>query len=154
MTAISEPRPSAVEPPRQRSATRLVGRVVLGAFLAFTGVAHFTARDAFTAQVPPWMPFTDAVIYVSGVVEIGFALALVVAPARLRPLVGWLLAAFFVLIFPGNISQYVTGRDEFGFSTDTGRLIRLAFQPVFIWWALWCTGAWAEFRRRRSAPAQ
>jgi uncharacterized membrane protein len=130
---------------------RLIGRVLLGSFLTFTGISHFTAREAFTAQVPPWMPFTDAVIIVSGAIELVLAAGLFFAPAALRPVVGWMLAGFFLLIFPGNISQYVTGTDEFGMVTEGARLFRLFLQPVLIVWALWCTGAWASYRATRES---
>jgi uncharacterized membrane protein len=118
--------------------------------MAFAGISHFTAADAFAAQVPPWMPFPEAVIWVSGVIEIALALGLWFAPRHLRPMVGWSLAAFYVVIFPGNISQYLTGTAEFGLDSDGSRLIRLLFQPVLIAWALWCTGAWATYRARKA----
>ncbi|MDR7132795.1 hypothetical protein J2X69_005170 [Algoriphagus sp. 4150] len=38
----------------------------------------------------------------------------------------------FILIFPGNIAQYVNATDAFGLDTDLKRLIRLLFQPVLI----------------------
>ncbi len=128
---------------------RTIGRILLGSFMAFAGVSHFTAADEFAAQVPPWMPFPEAIIYVSGVIEIALALGLWFAPRHLRPLVGWALAAFYVVIFPGNISQYLTGTPAFGLDSDLARLIRLFFQPVLILWALWCTGAWATYRSKR-----
>ncbi|WP_244932589.1 DoxX family protein [Leptospira yanagawae] len=61
--------------------------------------------------------------------------------AKERIKVGILLAIFFILIFPGNISQYTNGISAFGLDTDQKRLIRLFFQPVLILWALWSTGA-------------
>ena len=57
-------------------------------------------------------------------------------------MVGALLALFYVLIFPGNINQYVNHIDAFGLDTDQARLIRLFFQPVLIFLALWSTGGW------------
>lgn len=144
---MSSPRSRSVAP---TSLARLVGRLVLGSFMAFAGVSHFTALDSFAAQVPPWMPFPEAVIYVSGVIEIVLALGLWFAPRHLRPIVGWSLAVFYVVIFPGNISQYLTGTPAFGLDSDLGRLIRLFFQPVLIVWALWCTGAWAAYRSTRT----
>jgi uncharacterized membrane protein len=63
--------------------------------------------------------------------------------------VGWVVAAFFVAIFPGNISQYLNGIDAFGLDSDTSRLVRLFFQPLLVVWALWCTGAW---RARKAKP--
>lgn len=121
-----------------------LGRYLLAAFMAVAGVGHFVAADSFRAQVPPWMPWPEGVIAISGVIELVFAVALVVG-WRL-PLVGWLLAGFFVVVFPGNISQFVTGTPAFGLDTDLARGVRLLFQPVLVVWALWCTGAWRAWR--------
>ncbi len=128
-----------------------LGRLLLAAFLAFAGIGHFLNPESFAAQVPPWFPAPEATILVSGVVELVLAAALVLAPQRHRPLVGWVVAGFFVVIFPGNISQFVTGTDAFGLDSDLARAVRLLFQPVLIAWALWSTGAWADWRSRRAA---
>ncbi len=99
--------------------------------------------------MPTWVPLDpDFVVVASGVVEIVLGLALIALP-RYRVPIGWIVAAFFVAVFPGNISQYVTGTDAFGLDTDRARLIRLFFQPVLIAWALWSTGAWAAWRASR-----
>jgi uncharacterized membrane protein len=124
-------------------------RLLLGAFLLFAGIAHLTvSRTEFLAQVPPWVPLDgDLVVILSGIVEIVLGTALVVLP-RYQALVGWIVAAFFVVIFPGNISQYVNRIDAFGLNTDTARAVRLLFQPLLVIWALWSTGAWAAWRNR------
>ncbi len=74
---------------------------------------------------------------------------------RQKVKVGILLAIFYVLIFPGNISQYTNAVDGFGLDTDQKRLIRLFFQPVLIFWALWSTGAYGfiveKIRKRKAA---
>ena len=67
---------------------------------------------------------------------------------RRRAVAGLLLAVFFVVIFPGNIAQWVNQRDAFGLDSDRARFSRLFFQPVLIAWALWSTGAWRLLRRR------
>ncbi len=128
---------------------RTVARWVLAGFLAVAGVGHFVAADTFRAQVPNWMPAPELVIAVSGVIELAFAAALVLLP-RWREGVGWLLAGFFIVIFPGNISQFLTGTDAFGLDSDAARAVRLLFQPVLVVWALWCTGAWSGWRARRT----
>lgn len=134
-----------------RSAARPVGRWLLGAFLVLAGVAHLTwQRQDFRAQVPPWLPLdVDLVVLASGVVEIVLGLAVLVVRER-RALVGWVVAAFFVAVFPGNVAQYVEGRDAFGLDTDRARLIRLFFQPLLVAWALWSTEAWLAFTRARA----
>ncbi len=126
--------------------------MLLGAFLLLTGVSHLTwSREAFLAQVPVWVPLNpDTVVVASGLVEIVLGAALLVLRSR-RTTVGLVVAAFFVLVFPGNISQLVTHTDSFGLNSDLSRGIRLLFQPLLIVWALWSTGAWRALRRRRAA---
>ena len=67
---------------------------------------------------------------------------------RYRTRIGWVVAAFFVAVFWGNISQYVNGVDAFGLNSDRARAIRLVFQPLLVAWALWSTGAWGSYRSR------
>jgi uncharacterized membrane protein len=122
-----------------------LARLALGVFLLIAGVSHFVSFDEFTAQVPPWMPAPDFVIYASGVVEILLGLSLIVVRQH-RAIVGWVVAAFFVIIFPGNIWQFIEARDAFGLDSDLARAVRLLFQPVLVVWALWCTGAWTAAR--------
>ena len=131
------------------SVPRIIARLVLGAFLLVAGTAHLTvAREEFAAQVPAWLPLdTDVAVVASGVVELVLGASLVFL-GRHRVLVGWVVAAFFVAIFPGNIAQYVDGVSAFGLNTDGARLTRLFFQPVLVLWALWSTGAWRDRRRR------
>lgn len=124
-------------------------RVFLGIILLSTGSAHLTfARSEFLAQVPDWVPLDpDFVVVASGIVEIVLGVALIF-PRKYRALIGWIVAAFFVAIFPGNISQYVNRVDGFMLNTDEARFTRLFFQPVLVLWALWSTGAWSAWRNR------
>jgi uncharacterized membrane protein len=123
---------------------------VLAAFMGVAGVGHLVAVDSFLGQVPTWLPARTAIVLVSGVVEIAFALALLFLPT-IRRQVGWALAAFFVLVFPGNLYQAIAGTDAFGLDTPAARWTRLIAQPILILWALWSTGAWP--RRDPSAAA-
>jgi uncharacterized membrane protein len=136
---------TTTSPGRLRTAFRLL----LGAFLAVAGLGHLTyQRREFRAQVPGWFPVdADLVVLASGVVEIALGSALLGWSSR-RVEVGWLTAAFFVVIFPGNIAQYVEGTDAFGLDTDGKRLVRLFFQPLLVAWSLWSTGAWRAWRRQ------
>lgn len=119
--------------------------MALGAFLMVAGTAHLTVgREAFAAQVPSWFPLdTDVVVVVSGVVELLLGAALITL-GRYRVPIGWVVAGFFVAVFPGNIAQYVEGVSAFGLESDGARLARLFFQPVLVVWALWSTGAWRD----------
>lgn len=128
-----------------------LARLALGVVLVGAGISHFTDAESFLSQVPSWLPAADAVVAISGIIEVVLGVALVAAPRRFRPLLGWVVAAFFVAIFPGNISQFVSGTPGFGLDSDAARFIRLLFQPVLVVWALWCTDAWSNWRRRATA---
>ena len=125
-----------------------IPQVVLGAALAYAGIGHLTTnRREFQAQVPTiFKSIADFVVLASGVVEIVLGLSLIFL-WRYRVAVGWVVAAFFVAIFPGNISQYVNQVDAFGLDSDRARFIRLFFQPLLVIWALWSTGAWHDRRK-------
>ena len=128
---------------------KAIFRILLGASLLFAGISHLTvARTEFLAQVPTWLPVNaDLVVVLSGVAEIALGLALIFL-VKQRAWVGLAAAAFFILIFPGNISQYVNQIDAFGLNTDQARFNRLFFQPVLVLWALWSTDAWRVFLPR------
>lgn len=126
---------------------RHLGRLAIAAILAVAGVGHFTATTSFRAQVPPFLPGPDVIIWVSGVIELSLAFGLVFL-ARYRATFGVAAAMFFLAIFPGNISQYLTGTPAFGLDSDTARAVRLLFQPVLIAVALWSTGGWSLIRHR------
>ena len=117
---------------------RVLGRWVLAGFLAFAGVAHFVATETFLLLIPPWMPAGTAIVWITGALEVGFAIALVIARAGAqRRRLGWVLAAFLVVVFAGNVYQAVASVDVFGLDTDAERWGRLVFQPLLIAWALW-----------------
>ena len=117
---------------------RKIARIFLGSTLIFAGISHLTfARKEFQAQVPDWVPLDkDNTVLYSGVAEIALGGTLVLIDEKHQEAVGKLAAAFFVAVFPGNISQYVNRRDGFGLDTDRKRFMRLFFQPVLVAWAL------------------
>ena len=130
---------------------KVAARFLLGAALIYAGISHLTfARTEFQAQVPPWLPFdADFVVLASGVVEITLGLALC-SVFRRSQLIGWIVAGFFLAIFPGNISQFLTQTDAFGLNSDQARLVRLFFQPLLMIWALWSTGAWPKTKNSKT----
>ncbi len=134
--------------PAPRDIVRTGGRLLLAGILLVAGVAHLVDTTEFLGQVPGWLPARDAVVVVSGLVEIAMGLALAVTRGRTLAWVGLGVAVFFVLVFPGNVNQYVVGSDSFGLDTDAKRLARLPFQLPLIALALWSTGAWALLRSR------
>lgn len=116
------------------------------------GVIHLRSPDAFMPIMPAWVPFPRDVVLLTGVCEIIGAVGLIIP--RLRWLAGIALAAYAVAVFPANIKHAVEGVRLGGEALGWGyHAPRLAFQPVFVWWALFA-GAVIDwpFGRRPAAP--
>ena len=133
------------------SALKPLLQLLLGAFLTSAGISHLGSnRTEFLAQVPTWLPLNaDFVVVASGIVEITLGISLITTTFILkqyRKQIGIVVAIFFILIFPGNINQYVNKIDAFGLDTDQKRLIRLFFQPLLVIWAVWASGV--EIRKK------
>ncbi|HVM02618.1 MAG TPA: hypothetical protein VM263_08095 [Acidimicrobiales bacterium] len=118
----------------------------LAAAMVFAGLAHLLGPAPFVQHLPEWLPARHALVYLSGVVEIGLGVALV-APAARRVLAGRALAAYLLAVWPANAYVAVAGVDVEGQPGGAYPWLRLPFQALFIAWALWAT-------RARSAPAE
>ncbi len=109
----------------------------LGLGFLFTGVSHLAMPGSFIVYFPGWVPFPEAIVYATGLLEVVGGLALFVRRYQ-RP-VGLALAAYLVLVFPANVYAAVAGVDE-----NLPGLVdaawypwaRLPFQALFVWWAL------------------
>ena len=130
--------------------SRSVMRWIMAAFYSLAGVGHVLRPDAFLPIVPDWVPFGREVILATGVCELAGAAALLTS--RLRWIAGVMLALYALCVWPANIKHAIDGihlppiPDSWWYHGP-----RLAFQPVLIWWALFCSGAidW-PWRRTRA----
>ena len=135
---------------------RVVARWALAALLVVAGASHLTwGRRGYRIVVPDWATRLlrtdkDTIVVASGVVELMLGGALVALPAERRR-VGWVVAAFFVAVFPGNVHQWRTGRSAPMLRTDRARFVRLLLQPLLVVWALWSADGLTAVRRTRPA---
>ena len=129
--------------------TKVVLRILLGLFMVYAAIGHMSfSREEFQAQVPVWLPIgKDLVVILSGIAELALGLAMIYG-RQIKIKAGMALALFYVLIFPGNINQYIEGIDAFGLDSDRARFIRLGFQPVLILWALWSTDSLGYIKQK------
>jgi uncharacterized membrane protein len=118
---------------------RNVMRWIMAAFYIVAGVGHIMHPDPFLAIIPGCVPFPREVILVTGVCELAGAIALLTT--RLRALAGIMLALYALCVWPANIRHALEHivvppvPDSWWYHGP-----RLAFQPVLIWWALFCAG--------------
>jgi uncharacterized membrane protein len=147
------------DPPTLRLAlVRAAMRWVLAALFVAAGIAHLATPEPFLKITPDWVPFAPEVIFVTGLCELAGVVALVTRP--LRRWAGIALALYALCVWPANIKQALDHiviphiPDSWWYHGP-----RLAFQPVLIWWALFCAGVidWpyrAAWRRRATINSQ
>ena len=128
---------------------RTILRWLLGIVYLVAGVGHVRSPEGFLQITPDWVPWPETVILLTGLCEIAGATALLFVPS-LRRAAGIGLALYAVCVYPANIKHAMEGVAIGG--THLGWWYhgpRLAFQPVFVWWALFAGGVtdW-PFRKR------
>jgi uncharacterized membrane protein len=130
------------------SRKRQIFRVLLAIFYFVAGVAHIRSPTGFLQITPDWVPYPAQVVFLTGVAEIAGALGLMIP--RLRATAGIGLALYAVCVYPANVNHAINNIEMGGNQLSWWyHGPRLAFQPVFVWWALWVGGVidW-PFRRR------
>lgn len=137
------PRRWAVGPDRWRLA--MAGAMVVA------GVSHLLSPTPFVQHLPEWVPQREAIVLVSGLVEVGFGAALLL-PMPHRRVAGLLLGAFLVVVFPANVYVAIAGVEVDGQPGGIYPWLRLAFQPLFVWLAVWSTRERVDERQRAEAP--
>ena len=127
-------------------------RVLLGSIMLYIGIAHLSFRRIeFQAQVPTWLTtnegMMDLIVLISGYIEIAFGVLMILG-GKLKVKTGIALGIFYILIFPGNINQYINEIDSLRLDSDNKRLIRLFFQPLLVLWAFWSSGSLEYLKRK------
>lgn len=105
-------------------------------FYLAAGSNHFINPGFYIQIMPPYLPWQLGLIYISGLLEICFALLLI--PIRTRKLSSIFIIALLIAIFPANIYMAV----NFWQNSKSGlwlALLRLPIQFLLIWWA-WNSG--------------
>ena len=125
---------------RKETLTRRFFRWLLAIFYLVAGIAHIRSPGGFLAITPEWVPFAEQVILFTGVAEIAGAIGLLIPPKivpRARYAAGIGLALYALCVYPANINHAI---NNIAIGGETASWLyhgpRLAFQPVFIWWAL------------------
>lgn len=115
---------------------QLAGRMAMAAMLVFTAIGHFAFTAGMAAMIPDIIPGKTALVYFTGVLELLFALGLLLPTYRTQ--LAWLLILFFILVLPANIKaslehiNYQTG--EANGNGPAYLWLRIPMQLFFIGW--------------------
>ena len=110
----------------------------MAALYVFAGLRHFTHPDFYLQIMPPYLPWHEELVFLSGVAEVGLGVALVIPP--LTRWAAWGVIALLVAVYPANIHMWWNQVAIDGVATPPwAHWIRLPLQFVAIAWAWWHT---------------
>ncbi len=110
-------------------------RLGLAAMLIITGLSHFSKlREDFVRMVPPIFPAPDALVALTGVLELLGAIGLLIAPLRLYAALG--LVLLLVAMLPANV--YAARRNiPLADRPPTPLPLRVPLQILYLTLLLW-----------------
>lgn len=114
---------------------KIAGMAIVFVWFMGGGIAHFTSPEFFLAIMPPYVPYHEAMVAISGVFEILGALGLLWR--RTRRMAGIGLFVLTLAVSPANI--YMSLNPElFPDISEFALTLRLVIQVLLlacIWWS-------------------
>lgn len=109
---------------------------LMGVGYVAAGMNHFVSPELYVAIMPPYVPWHLTMVYVSGVVEAGLGVAILVPKTRV--LAAWGLIALLIAIFPANLHMALAEPETYDVAS-WALWLRLPIQGLLIAWAWWYT---------------
>lgn len=106
-------------------------RYLAAVLFIVAGINHFRDPGIYRGMMPPWLPWHETLIALSGAAEILGGTGLV--PRFSRRVAAWGLIALLLAVFPANIHVALHGWPETHFPTWI-LWARLPLQPLMILW--------------------
>ena len=112
-----------------------LSKYLLALFMVGAGTMHFARPDFYLKIMPPYLPWHLELVYLSGFIELGLGLLLLVPRFSRRAALG--IIALLIAVFPANI--YLYQHQEIMPGPPLLHFLRLPLQAVLILWAFWHT---------------
>ena len=110
--------------------------ITLSLFYINVGVSNFTNPEFFKVIMPPYIPYHDFFVYLSGFFELSFGLMILFKKTRYLGGIGLFL--LLIAVFPANIYLYESYEaQEILNITKSNSFIRLFFQLPLLVLAYW-----------------
>ena len=108
---------------------------IMAAFFVYAGVSHFTQKYFFMKTMPPYIPYHEAMVILSGIAEIIFGLGLLFEQSR--NYAAWGIILLLIAVFPANVYMATSGK--FKKIPQWILWVRLPIQIILIAWAYFYT---------------
>jgi uncharacterized membrane protein len=111
---------------------KIISLYIMALFYMAAGVNHLVHPGFYKKIMPPWLPWHEQLIIISGIAEMLFASLLFFRITR--RLAAWCIIALLIAVFPANIQMMLNYYHENNPSLWMA-IVRLPLQIVLIWWA-------------------
>ena len=105
-------------------------------FYLVAGINHFIHPEFYFKIMPPWLPWHNELVFISGAFEILFALLLIFQSTR--RVGAWCIILLLIAIFPANIQMLLNYNHENNPLLWVA-ILRLPLQVLLILWAYYFT---------------
>lgn len=113
-----------------------VFRWLAAIFFVFSGSLHFVIPEFYYSMMPPFIPFKEFFIVLTGIAEIVFGVGILVPAVQRRS--GMSMIALLIAIFPANIYVAIAQPTLMNLEYSPESMwLRLLLQPLFIVWVWW-----------------
>ena len=104
---------------------------IMSAFFVYAGISHFTKKRFFLKAMPPYIPYHEVMVFISGIAEIILGLGLLIEATK--NYAAWGIILLLIAVFPANIYMATSGK--FKKIPQPLLWLRLPLQIILIWWA-------------------
>ena len=109
---------------------------LFGVLFALAGANHFINTGFYVDIMPPYLPWHVALVYLSGVAEIGLGLALLFR--RTERIAAWGMVALIIAVTPVHV-QMILHHELYPAYSQAALWARLLLQLVLVGLAYWFT---------------
>ena len=113
-----------------------ISKYLLAAIFTLGGINHFVMTDLYLRIMPPYLPAHLLLVYLSGFLEIGFGVALLMPKFSRRA--AWGIILLLIAVFPANVYMAMN-TNLFPDLNPLLLYMRLPLQFVLIAWIYWHT---------------
>ncbi len=113
-----------------------LSRYLYGVAFIAAGANHFLNTPFYVSLMPPCLPWHEALVYLSGVAEIGLGGLLLFE--RWSAWAAWGLIALLIAVFPANVHMAMHP-EQYPWASPHVLWLRLPLQGLLILWAYWYT---------------
>lgn len=111
-------------------------RIAMSIMFLFTSIGHFVFAEGMTLMIPSFVPYPKFVVFITGIMEIILAIALIIP--SFTKMTGWLLILFLLCMLPANVyAAFLNINYQTGTLDGPGLKylwFRIPLQCFFIFW--------------------